>query len=674
MEIGPLISEHLIQALGWTIIHSIWQGAIIALILFLILPMIRHKEAHIRYHFAYGSLLFAFATALSTLLYYLQSSNDTNNSIVFSEESLNAPVQSAGFGSALQFSNYIEANLNIITGIWITGMIIYSIKLGLAFYNIHLFKKHSFTLTDNSLNRIFSLLKRKFGIRQQVTLRFSNKISGPFVTGWIKPIIYFPFHLYCQLTPDQLEDILAHEFSHIVRNDFIMNLIQVFIENLFYYHPAIWWIGATIRKERELACDEMALDVSMSPRVRYAGSLLTLGEFSTQKIPQLSLPATGNSNDLLNRVSSILGQRQIYNQMKEKLIISVLIIGLMGIILGFRGPISINPKSEMLQSFELTLTLDSIADKTVSVNVSEPLKTKEIKIRSAIDKDHAKSFNGQKKIEKTFTVKTEKAPLNSEKFFGSDSDESISGEFQFDTISHPLFNDIKASGLFPGKLNIISNSEDQVYIYRIDTIHHSIHDIEINEFRHKVNELRQTERELNIEIQKKDKENLEHQLFIVQQELKEIDPQYITIELNAVQEFPVSDKPGESFEDNFIWKFRSENDLNPSEIENYRFRIHNDSELIIQPSSMEHIFRNKAKFENKLFQEMELNKLLSESKNKIILDENYMIINGQEVDPDMHEKYLELYEKRLGFSKDDHSLLELKKNYKQSNKLKNSKK
>src|SRR5262249_15029310 len=90
-------------------------------------------------------------------------------------------------------------------------------------------------------------------------LLVSSDTDSPSVTGWLRPIILLPLSAIAGLTPDQLEAVLAHELAHIRRHDYLVNLLQMAAETVLFYHPAVWWISARIRHERDLCCDDLAV-------------------------------------------------------------------------------------------------------------------------------------------------------------------------------------------------------------------------------------------------------------------------------------------------------------------------------------------------------------------------------------------------------------------------------
>ncbi len=61
--------------------------------------------------------------------------------------------------------------------------------------------------------------------------------------------------------------------QHVRRADYFWNLIQTAVETLFFFHPAVWWLGGRLRQQRELCCDDAAVQACSDPLI-YATALL----------------------------------------------------------------------------------------------------------------------------------------------------------------------------------------------------------------------------------------------------------------------------------------------------------------------------------------------------------------------------------------------------------------
>lgn len=146
-------------------------------------------------------------------------------------------------------------------------------------------------------------LARRMGIARVVELVESSAVTVPAVIGWLRPVILVPASALAGLSPQQLEAILAHELAHVRRHDYLVNLLQTVVETLLFYHPAVWWVSAQVRRERENCCDDLAVAVC-GDRLGYARALANL-EGLRSPSPRLALAADGGS--LVDRVRRLVG-------------------------------------------------------------------------------------------------------------------------------------------------------------------------------------------------------------------------------------------------------------------------------------------------------------------------------------------------------------------------------
>jgi len=148
-------------------------------------------------------------------------------------------------------------------------------------------------------------LAKRMGISHSVQVLTASLPDGPSVIGWIKPVILIPAATIAGLTPEQLEMVLAHELAHIRRFDYLVNLAQMLVETLLFYHPAVWWVSGRIRHERELCCDDIAVRVCGNP-ISYARALTALEKLRAET-PLASMGAA--SQPLLYRIQRLTGVR-----------------------------------------------------------------------------------------------------------------------------------------------------------------------------------------------------------------------------------------------------------------------------------------------------------------------------------------------------------------------------
>ena len=102
-------------------------------------------------------------------------------------------------------------------------------------------------------------LAARVRLSRPVTLLESCVAEVPVVIGYVRPVILMPVGLLAGLPAGQVEAILLHELAHIRRHDYLVNLMQIVVEGLVFYHPAVWWISGVIRAERENCCDDLVV-------------------------------------------------------------------------------------------------------------------------------------------------------------------------------------------------------------------------------------------------------------------------------------------------------------------------------------------------------------------------------------------------------------------------------
>jgi GWxTD domain-containing protein len=287
----------LTDALGWTLLHTIWEGAAIAFLLAVAFCFLR--SARTRYLAACSALAVTVIGLGSTLLYFIPLDTFVLRT---------APVlrsAPAGFGAgSLDFFSQAGNKPELpqwIAFAWLIGIGLFQIRaLGGWFTVSRLRRTAVFTAAETwqlRLNRLAADLR----VARPVTLLESSLTRVPVVIGHLKPIILTPVGLLTGLPTAQIEAILLHELAHIRRHDYLINLMQTMAEGVLFYHPAVWWISNVIRTERENCCDDVVVAASGDAH-QYAIALTALAESSSP----LAMAASGGS--VVNRVRRLLQQ------------------------------------------------------------------------------------------------------------------------------------------------------------------------------------------------------------------------------------------------------------------------------------------------------------------------------------------------------------------------------
>ena len=139
-----------------------------------------------------------------------------------------------------------------------------------------------------------------------VEVRSCPGLLEPGVVGFLRPILLLPVGILERLTASQLEAILAHEMCHVRRRDNLTSAIHMLVEAVFWFHPLVWWIGARLVEEREVACDEGVLRLGNEPRV-YADAIVSVCRLCVES--PLACVAGVTGADLKRRIAAILSER-----------------------------------------------------------------------------------------------------------------------------------------------------------------------------------------------------------------------------------------------------------------------------------------------------------------------------------------------------------------------------
>lgn len=314
------ISESLLKALGWTLVHSIWQLILIATILWIVLRLAHRAKPALKYSMTVGALALSFVVAMGTFLYELDSERasvqvfNAGDLEVFSN---NQPAVQAGaeFEFGIQEATlWIDQNLSLLVNFWFLGVLLFLFRLVNSLSEIRSLRESSTIVTDFQLEKVVYRIAGKMGIKPNVQLRTTSSGVSPFTFGTFKPIILLPAGLLLQLSPAQLEAIIAHELAHVKRNDYLVNLLLSGLEVIFFYHPCYWWMNNALKELRENAADDLAIKAGIEPKDLATGLAQVLN-FARQNPPELALSATKKRNPTLLRIKRMLGyQTENYPQ------------------------------------------------------------------------------------------------------------------------------------------------------------------------------------------------------------------------------------------------------------------------------------------------------------------------------------------------------------------------
>jgi beta-lactamase regulating signal transducer with metallopeptidase domain len=313
-----------VEALGWTLVHFLWQGALVALMLALARVALKRRTANLRYLASCGAMLLMLALPVITFVTLSSIAHKTQVVMTDSPAPPKQTVKTDSLRSELGDDSLIVGGLNQsptptsprrqlrelfpgvapwLTSLWLAGVILLSLRMICGWVYARRLKSYGTGPLPDEWQIRFAELCRNIRVLRPVRLLESAVIQVPAVIGWLRPVVLIPASALVGLAPRQLEAVIAHELAHIRRYDYLVNLLQAAVEILLFYHPAVWRLSREIRQEREHCCDDVAVEVCGDALI-YARALI---EIETLRDTGLRLAMAADGGSLLSRIQRIVG-------------------------------------------------------------------------------------------------------------------------------------------------------------------------------------------------------------------------------------------------------------------------------------------------------------------------------------------------------------------------------
>ncbi len=300
----------LVPALALTLLHFLWQGALVGLLSWLGLALLRNARPQARYAVACLGLLASALLPAIDLLLGLRGSGLMLPSLSVASGSTAAPF--AVMPSSLMFDAGMMQTtsgdgLAWIVAFWAAGAGLLSLRMALGMFWVRRLCSVSISDAGQQLQACVDRLAQRFGIHRTINLHIVEIGDSPVSAGWWRPVVLLPAAVVARMPAELLEALLAHELAHIRRHDYAVNLLQSAVEAILFYHPVVWWLSHRIRVERELVADDLAADV-LGERRRLAVALSELDRIATTQspFPHSQLAQAAHGGHLMSRIQQLL--------------------------------------------------------------------------------------------------------------------------------------------------------------------------------------------------------------------------------------------------------------------------------------------------------------------------------------------------------------------------------
>ena len=310
---------------GWSevvqaLLHTLWEGAVIALVLFIALkrvvnPVRRHRLCLAALAGILAAGLCTWAVLNSCRTMHRQTavksapSQTPTTEIAASPVAANVNLTPMEAGE-MRKTQTTSGNRWIawLALVWLTGTALMLMRMARSVAGAERLRRSATPLRDEVMLLLIREACGKLGLARRIRVVVTEKLSSPAVAGILLPTLMLPLSLMTTMPPEQLRLIVLHELAHIRRGDYLTNLFQLLAESLLYFNPSVWWISRQLRQEREACCDAMAIALAEGGRLDYARALAEVAERTLNAL-LAAAPAFADGKDrpgLADRVQRVL--------------------------------------------------------------------------------------------------------------------------------------------------------------------------------------------------------------------------------------------------------------------------------------------------------------------------------------------------------------------------------
>jgi len=394
MNTFSITASLLTHSLAWALLYSLWQGLLIYATLFVLLRAMPEMTARAKHYASFGSLTALFIWFADTWIteyqklrgitvYITQPGSAAGTvaplpAVTYATHTITPPHMQASLLHRLL--PHIEHYFPVIVLIYSLGLAFMLVRFLLNVAQVRALRTTGLTQPDERWTDFIQGRLPELDIIRPVKLYLSDKINVPMMLGTLKPVILLPIASINHLTTEQAEAILLHELAHIKRHDYLLNILQTTAETILFFNPFVWLISTIIRREREHCCDDMVVGASNN-RLSYVKALAIL-EDARINTNNLAMAATGNKNQLLNRIKRIMEMKKnnMNNSKLTIVVVAIMALTITTAMLTFTPSFAQKSKSKKVTTTKQTknsykyksVTIDSNGKRTVVERNSPP--------------------------------------------------------------------------------------------------------------------------------------------------------------------------------------------------------------------------------------------------------------------------------------------------------------
>jgi beta-lactamase regulating signal transducer with metallopeptidase domain len=304
------MTASLLRAFGWALLLSFGQGLALAAVFALVQRFAREQVPVLRERLAFAAqilllvLLFVSAAALWRGWQPAQGELLPRAVPTLTGQSNTAAFASAAVSSRPELVTalgWLDRAALWVALAWVLGVLCAFVVFVQRWRAARRLLRTSVDRTD--LTFLLDEIGRGLGIRAPVRA-VQAEVAAPAMIGWLHPVVLLPNNVDSVLSREQLRAVLAHELAHVRRHDYAQHIVQCLMNVFFFHHPVARWLNHCVRRAREEACDDLAVQLCRNPVV-YARALERL-ESARASVPGVAAALAVMDGELLGRIRRLV--------------------------------------------------------------------------------------------------------------------------------------------------------------------------------------------------------------------------------------------------------------------------------------------------------------------------------------------------------------------------------
>jgi beta-lactamase regulating signal transducer with metallopeptidase domain len=287
--LAALFGNEYVVFAGWTLMVVLWETTIVAAV-YAAWRLVRGRaRAEAEYRVGLAALTVAIALAAIVPLALASwpvpaPSAAPRPAAAATPHKRVAPASTTGDGELrrnLRTAGVTPDRLAALAALaWVLGVSLLTLRFAGGWYVAGGLVGRARPIEDENLSRAAATAAARAGVRRPFALLESPDVEAPVVLRWRRPVLLVPHAAVPRLGPEQMTALLVHEFAHVRRRDYLVNLGQSIVELLLFFSPSVLWMSRRVREAREFCCDDAAV-AECGNRVTYVEALTTLAALGT---------------------------------------------------------------------------------------------------------------------------------------------------------------------------------------------------------------------------------------------------------------------------------------------------------------------------------------------------------------------------------------------------------